>query len=127
MHRGARCLRATWSYLSRRANAAPDRGNRRQRKGTERLILRVVIAVTAALLLLAAALGGRMAILWAETQRFEASWACLAGGGDGCGALHGGAGMGSRVTAGRGATGYVSVRRRDRRDVVYGPTSFVGY
>src|SRR5438552_18096913 len=127
MHRGARGLRATWSDLSRRANAAPDRGNRRQRKSPERLIVRVVIAVTAALLLLAAGLAGRMAILWAETQRFEASSVCLAGGGDGCRALHGGVVVGSRETAGRGSTRYVSVRLPDRRDAVYDATVFVDY
>src|SRR5207247_6218715 len=112
---------------SRRANAASDRGNRRQRKGTERLILRVVITLTAALLLLAAGLAGRMAILWAETQRFEGSSVCLAGGGDGCRALHGGVVIGSRATAGRGSTRYVSVRLPDRRDAVYDATVFVDY
>ena len=87
--------------------------------------MRVVIAVTAALLLLAAGLAGRMAILWAETQRFEASSVCLAGGGDGCRALHGGVVVGSRETAGRGSTRYVSVRLPDRRDAVYDATVFV--
>ena len=89
--------------------------------------MRVVIAVTAALLLLAAGLAGRMAILWAETQRFEASSVCLAGGGDGCRALHGGVVVGSRETAGRGSTRYVSVRLPDRRDAVYDATVFVDY
>ena len=68
-----------------------------------------------------------MAILWAETQRFEASSVCLAGGGDGCRALHGGVVIRSRETAGRGSARYVSVRLPDRQDVVYDATVFVDY
>ncbi|TMC47078.1 MAG: hypothetical protein E6J23_00895 [Chloroflexi bacterium] len=89
--------------------------------------MRIVVAATAALLLLAAVLAGRMAILWAETQRFEASSVCLAGGGDGCRALHGGVVVGTRETSGRGSTRYVSVRLPDRQDAVYEATVFVDY
>src|SRR6267143_5416971 len=37
MHRGARGLRTAWADVSRGTNAAPHRGDRRQRKGRERV------------------------------------------------------------------------------------------